>query len=83
MSNGGGSGWEGAGLRSGDLWGGQLIFERMTFIFLETQNTPMKTNLAVATWIPLHAHTDLKCAALECVFMWDSGRVCAHTVHTD
>lgn len=78
-----GRGWEGAGLRSGDLWGGQLIFERMTFIFIEDQNTPMKTNLAVATRIGLHAHTDLKCADLECVFMWDSASKSVCTVHAE
>lgn len=79
-----GEGWgEGAGLRGGDLWGGQLIFERTTFIFLEAQNTPMKTNLAAVTWIRLHAHTDLQCADLECVFVWGSGRKSGCTIHAE
>lgn len=83
MSNGGGSGGESAGLRGGDLWGGQLIFERTTFIFLEAQNTPMKTNLAAVTWIRLRAHTDLQGAVLECVFMWNSERKSGCTVHVE
>lgn len=74
---------EGAGLRGGDLWGGQLIFERTTFIFLEAQNTPMKTNLAAVTWIRLRAHTDLQGAVLECVFMWNSERKSGCTVHVE
>jgi hypothetical protein len=54
-----GLGWEDAWLRSSDLWGGQLIFERTTSIFLEAQNTLVETNLAVAVWICLPALTGI------------------------
>lgn len=44
MSNGGGSGGGRAPQpRSSDLWGRQLIYERMTFIFLDAESRPVET----------------------------------------
>lgn len=73
MSNGGGSGGGRAQeLRSGDLWGRQLISERRTFIFLEAENSPMETNSTV--WI-------CGCRSV-CVFIRRPGVPCQERVGT-